>query len=73
MRTLDEIDAEMKSLNEQRQALKAKLRELQKERDEAHYAEEFAKLPEAQKSALKKMMVAAESVGSGEAFGKLGE
>lgn len=72
MRTLVEIEAEMQKLNEERDALKTRLRVLQKERDEAHYSEEFRKLPEAQKIALKKMVIAAQGTASGEAFGNLG-
>ena len=69
MRTTKEIEAEMGKLEAQREGIKVRLRELEAERNRAHYSEELAAMPAEKRAAL---ILMAKSVESAEGFGKLG-
>lgn len=70
MSRLDDIDAEMRALDAQRDALKAQLRVLQAERDEEVAAAELAAMTPARRRALQRL--AARGLASGEDVGTPG-
>lgn len=69
MKTVAQIEAEMMALEEQRGKLKAKLRELEAERNLAIATDEVAAMPEAKRKAL---LIAAQGIASGEKVGTPG-
>ncbi len=69
MKSVEEIEAKMNALEGQREALKAQLRALEKERCAMLAMRELEAMPEAKREAL---MLLAKSVASAEGFGKLG-
>jgi hypothetical protein len=72
MKTLEAIDAEMAGLNAQRDALKDKLRQLEKERNVVVIAKELESMPDSRKDALRQIL-GPQGIPSEEKFGNIGE